>query len=80
MPIESNTALEPIPRPGNGGHVRLVRKLVSDPPMALDEINTTHGPICRLGSGPMRVVVIGGPELIQQLFATPVESDRKSVV
>ena len=51
MPIESNTALEPIPRPGNGGHVRLVRKLVSDPPMALDEINTTHGQICSLGVG-----------------------------
>ena len=68
--------MKPIPRPRKRDKVRLVRKLFSDPPMALDEINTTHGPICRLGSGPMRVVVIGGTELIQQLFATPVESFR----
>ena len=64
----------PIPRPGTADNLRLVRKLFSDPPVALDEINATYGPICGLGSGPMRVVVIGGPELIQQLFATPMDS------
>ena len=76
MPLESDSAVRPIPSPGMGDNLRLVRKLFSDPPAALDEINATYGPICSLGSGPMRVLVIGGPELIQQLFATPVESFR----
>ena len=69
-----NSGMLPIPRPGTADNLRLVRKLFSDPPVALDEINATYGPICGLGSGPMRVVVIGGPELIQQLFATPMDS------
>ena len=74
MPIETNTASRPIPRPARRDNVRLIRMLFSDPPVALDEINATYGPICSLGGGPMQVVVVGGPGLIQQLFATPVES------
>ena len=76
MPIESDLASRPIPRPARGDKVRLVRELFSDPPVALDEISANYGPICALGAGPVSVVVIGGPELIQQLFATPVESFR----
>ena len=76
MPIESDLAARPIPRPARGDNVRLVRKLFSDPPVALDEISANYGPIRALGAGPVSVVVIGGPELIQQLFATPVESFR----
>lgn len=76
MPFESDPACRPIPRPTSGDNFRLVRKLFSDPPVALDEISAHYGPICELGAGPMRVIVIGGPELIHQLFATPVESFR----
>ena len=53
-----------------------MRKLFSDPPVALGEIKATYGPICSLGADPMQVIVVGGPGLIQQLFATPVESFR----
>lgn len=76
MPIDSDLVSRPIPRPAGADNVRMVRKLFSDPPVALDEISANYGPICALGAGPVRVVVIGGPELIQQLFATPVESFR----
>ena len=76
MPIEADPASRPIPRPARGDNVRLIRALFSDPPVALDEIHATYGPICGLGAGPMQVVVVGGPELIGQLFATPVESFR----
>ena len=76
MPIEADTASRPIPRPARGDNVRLIRMLFSDPPVALDEIHATYGPICGLGAGPMQVVVVGGPGLIQQLLATPVESFR----
>ena len=48
-----------------------MRKLFSDPPVALGEIKATYGPICSLGADPMQVIVVGGPGLIQQLFATP---------
>ena len=76
MPIETNTASRPIPRPARRDNVRLIRMLFSDPPAALDEINATYGPICALGGGPMQVIVVGRPGLIQQLFTTPVESFR----
>jgi cytochrome P450 len=52
----------------------MIRKLFNDPPVALDEISAGYGPICALGAGPIQVIVVGGPLLIQQLFATPVES------
>ena len=76
MPTETDTDSRPIPRPARGDNIRLVRKLFSDPPVALDEINASYGPICALGGGPMQVVVVGGPGLMQQLFTTPVESFR----
>ena len=76
MSIESDTASRPIPRPVRGDNIRLVRKLFSDPPVALAEISANYGPICALGGGPIQVIVVGGPGLIQQLFTTPVESFR----
>ena len=76
MPIESDTTSRPIPRPARGDNIRLISMLFSDPPVALDEISANYGPICALGAGPMQVIVIGEPGLIQQLFTTPVESFR----
>ena len=69
MPIEADPASRPIPRPARGDNVRLIRALFSDPPVALDEIHATYGPICGLGVGPMQVVVVGGPELIGQVHS-----------
>lgn len=74
MPIDSEPACRPIPRPTSGDNFMMVRKLFSDPSVALDEISASYGPICALGARPMQVIVVGGPVLIQQLFATPVES------
>ena len=68
--------MRPIPRPEWRENVRLIRALFSDPPVALNEIHANFGPICGLGAGPVQVVVVGGPALIGELFATPVESFR----
>ncbi len=65
-----------IQRPHGRDNFRLVRKLFSDPPVALDEIHATYGPVCGLGTGPVQIAVVCEPALIQQLFATPVESFR----
>jgi len=63
VPIDSDPASRPIPRPARGDNIRVVRKLFSDLPVALNEIEATYGPICSLGAGPMQVVVVGGPGL-----------------
>ena len=74
--MEVSEVPRPIHRPRRAENFRLVRKLFSDPPVALDEINAAHGPLCGLGAGPMQIAVVCEPTLIQQLFATPIESFR----
>ena len=51
-------------------------ELFSDLAPALDELHSTYGPICRLGGPGMRIVVIGDPALIQQIFSTKVDKFR----
>ena len=76
MSIDQTLAARPIHRPRSIDNLRLVRKLFSDPPVALDEISAAHGPVCGLGAGPVQIAVVCEPALIQQLFATPTESFR----
>ena len=76
MSIDHPLAAMPVHRPRSIDNLRLVRKLFSDPSVALDEISATHGPVCGLGAGPVQLAVVCEPALIQQLFATPTESFR----
>ena len=50
MPIETDQASRPIPRPARGDNVRLIRQLFSDPPVALDEIHADYGPTFTLSA------------------------------
>ena len=37
----------------------------------LDELNESFGPVCGLGAGPLRMVVVGSPKLIRELLMQP---------
>jgi cytochrome P450 len=64
----------PVPRPSRRHQIRLVRRLLSTPQSALDEVNAIYGPICGLGAGPLRMMIVGRPALIRELLMLP--SDR----
>ena len=70
------TASKGPPGPNGVETLRRVRQLFRDPSTALDGLQRTYGPISELRLGPTRIVVIGGPELLQQMFAMPAESFR----
>lgn len=67
---------EPLPGPRPLAQPRLLRRLLREPVPVLDELHAAHGPICGLGAGPMRMAVVGGPELIAELHALPTASFR----
>ena len=51
----------PPARPPLLRQARLLRGLLRTPESVLDEVARTVGPVCGLGAGPMRIVVIGEP-------------------
>ena len=48
-----------------------MRRLLATPESSLREIAERYGPICRLGGGPFRLVVVGSPSLIHELLMQP---------
>ncbi|MDH5236669.1 MAG: cytochrome P450, partial [Acidimicrobiia bacterium] len=50
---------------------RLLRRAFSRPHPFLDELRDRFGPVCRLGVGPMRIVVVGDPAMAAELLAMP---------
>jgi cytochrome P450 len=63
--------METIPRPPRLEQVRLIRQLLQTPHPALDRIAVRYGPVCGLGAGPLRLVVVGSPRLIRDLLTQP---------
>ncbi|NQV96611.1 MAG: cytochrome P450 [Acidimicrobiaceae bacterium] len=57
-------------------HFRYMRRFFNAPVAVLDELCVTYGSVCRLGFGPLRVVIIGDPTVLRELFATSTESFR----
>lgn len=76
--IATERSLRPLPGPRGLDNLRSLRQLFSDLAPALDNLSTTHGPICRLGVPGVRIVVIGAPALIQEVFSTKVDKFRWS--
>ncbi len=70
-PEEDGARTVPVPRPPRRDQVRLLRRLLSTPQSALDEVNVTYGPICGLGAGPLRMMIVGHPALIRELLMLP---------
>ncbi len=68
--------IEPLPGPTGREKLRRVRELFRDPSTALDGLRSAYGPISELRLGPTRIVVIGDPGLLHQMFSMPAESFR----
>lgn len=64
------------PRPARCVQLRLLRGLLRTPESVLDEIAATVGPVCELGAGPLRVIVLGAPGAIRELLMQPPERFR----
>ncbi len=69
---------EPLPGPIGRERLRRVRQLFRDPSTALDGLRDAYGPISELRLGPTRIVVIGDPGLLHQMFSMPAEAFRWS--
>jgi cytochrome P450 len=65
-----------LPGPRGRDNLRHVRHLFRDLASALDELHAAYGPACELGFPGARIVVIGDPALMQQMFSMPVGSFR----
>ncbi len=65
------TPTVPVPRPTRRDQVGLMRRLMSTPQSALDDVASAYGPICGLGAGPLRMTIIGQPALIRELLMLP---------
>lgn len=68
--------MKAIPRPPRREQIRLIRGLLHTPQTILDELNESFGPVCGLGAGPLRMVVVGSPILIRELLTQPNERFR----
>jgi cytochrome P450 len=59
-------------------HLQLgyLRRIFQSPQPVLDELRDDYGPIVALGFGPTRMVIIGDPSALTELFATGSDSFR----
>ncbi len=67
---------EAVPGPHGLDKLRRVRQLFRDPSTALDGLHDVYGSISELRFGPTRIVVVGDPGLLHEMFSMPVESFR----
>lgn len=67
-----------IPGPRGRANLRGFIHLFNDLGPALDELNASYGPICRLGVPGVRVVVIGDPALAHEIFSMKADTFRWS--
>jgi cytochrome P450 len=68
MTMTSGTDIE-LPGPQGRANAQYIRRLFSDPALALDALRTEYGPICRLGYPGVRLAIIGGPTLMHEMFS-----------
>ena len=71
MLVDRAAATQPIPRPPRRDQFGLMRRLLATPESVLNELEQSYGPVCAMGGGPLRVVVVGSPSLIHELLMQP---------
>jgi cytochrome P450 len=74
----TQSPVKPLPGPRRRENLRQLHQLFSDLAPALDHLTSTYGPICRLGFPGVRIVVMGDPSLINEMFGMKVETFRWS--
>ncbi len=67
-----------LPGPRGRANIRYLRQLFSDPAPALDALRAEFGPICGLGYPGVRMVIVGDPELIHEMFSMRADAFRWS--
>lgn len=65
-----------LPGPRGLAGIAAARRLLDDPAPEFDRLRAEFGPIYRLGSGPLRIAVVGDPVGIAALFAMPSSAFR----
>lgn len=68
----------PLPGPGGLDNLRYLRRLFSDVAPTLDDLNATYGPVVAVGVPGVRIVIIGDPSAMQQMFSTKADRFRWS--
>ena len=63
--------VQAIPRARRRDQVRFMRGLFDTPQTVLEELSQSYGPLCAMGAGPLRFVVVGSPPLIRDLLMQP---------
>ena len=64
------------PGPHGRANAHYLRRLLSDPAPALDALRAQFGPICGLGYPGVRLVIIGDPALMHEIFAMKADAFR----
>lgn len=54
----------------------LLRRMFDQPHAVLDELRSEYGPVVGLGAGPLRMVVVGEPVALAEMFAMSTDSFR----
>ena len=70
MTTEAAT-VRPLVAPPWRDQLRLIRGLFREPVPVLDEVAARYGSMCMLGTGPLRLAIVGDPAGIRELFAMP---------
>jgi cytochrome P450 len=65
------TTLPRVPRVRWRDQPGIIRRLFSEPHRSLDRLRSDYGSVCELGAGPLRMVVVGDPATLGELFALP---------
>jgi cytochrome P450 len=74
--IPSIRVISAPPGPRGAENLRLLRAIFRDPVPVLEELRARYGPVCRLGAGPARLAVVGGPQAVHELLAMPTDRFR----
>ena len=64
------------PRVRRRDQPRIITGLLTHPHRALDRLRQRYGPVCSLGAGPFRMVIVGDPPTLAELFRKPTNEFR----
>jgi cytochrome P450 len=65
-----------LPRVRRREQPRIIVELLTKPHRALDRLRERYGPVCALGAGPFRMVLVGDPGTLTELFRKPADEFR----
>ncbi len=70
------TAAREPPRVRRLEQPRIIYQLLRTPQRGLDTLHDRYGPVCALGAGPFRMVLVGDPAALSEMFRCPAEQFR----